>query len=159
MDALTLSHTSPEPITHIRSDGLFGDSLCFAVRPYVMTAAARPQVYRIDLPGDQIVEASTFFYRDDCDKLAGIVAQVVEMVGCDEDAAEDLLSGRRALVDMAEDFNPEQDFEIQRLQAEAAKVLGYRAVKTTDEQGSLYLVSKSGHEADLIDVTNGEADE
>ena len=57
MDALTLYHTSPEPITHIRSDGLFGDSLCFAVRPYVMTAAARPQVYRIDLPGDQIVES------------------------------------------------------------------------------------------------------
>ena len=38
-------------------------------------------------------------------------------------------------------------------------MLGYRAVKTTDEQGSLYLVSMSGHEADLIDVTNGEADE
>lgn len=159
MDALTLYHTSPGPITHIRSDGLFGDSLCFAVRPYVMTAAARPQVYRIDLPCDQIVEASTFFYRDDCDKLAGIVAQVVEMVGCDEDAAENLLSGRRALVDMAEDFDPEQDFEIQRLQAEAAKVLGYRACQTIDEQGVMWLVSMSGHEADLIDVTNGEGDE
>lgn len=60
---------------------------------------------------------------------------------------------------VAEDFDPEQDFEIQRLQAEAAKVLGYRACQTIDEQGVMWLVSMSGHEADLIDVTNGEGNE
>lgn len=157
MDTLTLYHTSPEPITSIDRSGLFGDCLCFASRPYVMTAAAQPRVYRIELPESEVVEASTFFHRDDCDRLAGIVARVAEMVGCDEDAAEDLLSGRQALLDVANEFDPEQDFEIQRLQAEAARALGYRAVQTVDEQGAMWLVSMFGREADLVDVTERDA--
>lgn len=151
---MELFHTSPEKIEHISQDGLFGDFLCFAASPYFMTQADNPVVYRIELADDEVIEAASFFYHDDYALLDGVVAKVMEMVGCDEDTAQDLLSGKASLLDVADEFDPEQDFEIQRLQGEAARALGFRAVETVDEQGAMWLVSMEGceHELEVVEA-------
>ena len=81
MDTLLLYHTSPEPITRIHEHGVFGDFLCFAVRPYYTTCASDPRVYSLEIPKAQIIEARGFFFHEDADKLDPIVQQVVRMVG------------------------------------------------------------------------------
>ena len=154
MDTLLLYHTSPEPITRIHEHGTFGDFLCFAVRPYYTTCAPDPRGYSLEIPKAQIIEARGFFFHEDADKLDPIVQQVVRMVGCDEDIAEDLLSGVKSLSDIdSVESDADLDFHIQRLQGNAARTLGYRAVLTFDEQGSMYLISMLGHEDELRDVT------
>lgn len=149
---MELFHTSPNKIEKVNQFGLFGECLCFSEKPYFMTAAADPVVYRIELDDSEIVEASTFFFRDDCDKLAGLVEEVMELVGCDEDTAQDLLAGTQALLDVADEFDYEMDFEIQKLTGKAGKVLGFRAVETRDEQGAMWLVAMLGHEQDMVEV-------
>lgn len=149
---MELFHTSPEKIISINNHGLFGDFLCFAASPYFMTQADSPIVYRIELSDDDVVDAASFFYRDDYAMLDGVVAKVMAMVGCDEDAAQDLLSGKTSLLEVADEFDPEQDFEIQRLQGEAARALGFRAVEVEDEQGAMWLVAMSGFECELEEV-------
>jgi hypothetical protein len=149
---MELFHTSPDKIEKVNPFGLFGDCLCFSGRPYFMTEAPAPVVYKIELDDSEIVEASSFFYRDDCDKLSGLVEEVMELVGCDEDTAQDLLAGTQSLLSVADEYDPEMDFEIQKLTGKAGKVLGFRAVETRDEQGAMWLVSMSGHEQDLIEV-------
>lgn len=146
---MKLYHTSPEKIQKITYFGLFGDALCFAEQPYFMTAAAAPFVYSIEIDEEEIIDARTFFYREDYEKLAGLVTEIMEMAECDEDTAQDLLSGKAALVDVADEFDAEQDFKIQKLAVQAAEILGYRAVMLRDEQGPMYLVSMLGRESEL----------
>lgn len=146
---MKIYHTSPEKIQQINSFGLFGDALCFAEQPYVMTAAPSPVMYSIEIDEEEIIDACSFFFREDYEKLGGLVTEIMEMVECDEDTAQDLLSGKAALVDVAGEFDAEQDFEIQKMAVQAAKILGYRAVLLRDEQGPMYLVSMLGRESDL----------
>lgn len=149
---MKLIHTSPEKITKITTHGLFGDCLCFSDSTYFMTAASNPVVYSIELNESEIIDARSFFYREDSSALDSIVSEIMGMVGCDEDKAQDLLSGKAALIDIAEEFDAEQDFEIQKMAAQAAKLLGYRAVELRDEQGAMWLVSMLGKEHELVEI-------
>ena len=146
---MKLFHTSPTKIERIHSLGLFGECLCFAARPYFMPVVENPVVYAIEIDEAQVIECRRFFFHEDAAKLQPLVSSVMRMVGCDEDTAEDLLDGRQALLDVAATPNADQDYEIQRLQGLAAKLLGYRAAMTFAEQGSLWLVNMAGHEAEL----------
>ncbi len=139
---MKLFHTSPNEITKIDHLGRFGEFLCFAIDPYEM-AVCETITYSIDLNEDDVVEARTFFYRDDSDKLSDVVAEVMELAECDEDDAEEYLSGRKSHDDA------EIDWDIQKLTGDAGKLLGYRAVMTEDEQGSVYLVAMAGRESEL----------
>ena len=149
---MKLFHTSSTEIKAINTNGLFGEFLCFADSPYFMTEAASPVVYAIEIDENDIIEAGQFFYHEDAAKLQPLVERIMRMVGCDEETAEDLLSGKQALIDIAEDFDYEQDFEIQRLQGLAGKTLGFRAVQTVDEQGTMWLVGMAGRESEMLEV-------
>ena len=141
-------HTSPNKIEKIHSDGALGECLCFSSDPYRMSGA--PCItYRMDFSDNEIIEARTFFYRDDCNLLDSLVIEVMSLVKCDEDTAQDLLSQRDR-----NDINldGEISWKIQGYTGQAAKILGYKAAMANDEQGAVYIVPMRGLESELIEV-------
>ena len=141
---MKLFHTSPEAIAEIHDNGRFGQFLFFSDEVYVMTAGDYT-VHSIEIDEDDIIEAGQLFYHEDAEKLAGLVAQVMEMVGCDEDTAEELISQHQDVHSIECDIEPEDladaSWDIQRITAEAALVLGYRGVEVEDEQGAAYMIA------------------
>lgn len=150
---MQLTHTSPVEITSIDSDGRFGEFLFFAHGEYVMTAGHHI-AYTIDLDDDAVIQAGQLFYHEDSEKLASLVAEVATRYGIDESDAEALIEESKSIYDIdsnveAEDLG-EASWDIQRFTARAAKLLGFRAVAVSDEQGTSYLVDMLGREADLV---------
>ncbi|MBH3308518.1 hypothetical protein I5P84_03475 [Pseudomonas mosselii] len=149
---MQLTHTSPVEITSIDTHGRFGEFLFFAHDEYVMTAGAHI-TYTIDLADDAVIQASQLFYHHDAERLSGLVAEVANRYDIDEADAEALIDESKSIYDIdsnveAEDLG-EASWDIQRFTACAAKLLGFRAVAVSDEQGTSYLVDMLGHEADL----------
>lgn len=137
---ISLYHTGNK-ITTIDPDyGLFGEFLFFSPEP----SHYGDYVYQLDIDENTIIDPDTFFYRDDADKLGGIVKAVMNVCDCDEDEAEELLSQRAHLDD------EEEDWEIQHLTGKAAKQLGYRGAMVPDEHGTSYLIDMAGKEHELI---------
>lgn len=146
---LALYHASPAPIGIIAPDGLFGSLLCFANKPYFMTRAAAAVVYELEIDEDDLLDSASRFRFIDDPAVDAAVAEIAELVGCDESTALDLLSERASLSETDFPFDAELDFSIQRIAGECAVKLGYRGVVLSDEQGSLYLIDMLGREAEL----------
>ena len=149
---MELFHTSPEKIEKVNQYGLFGDCLCFADHPYFMTEVNAPVIYKLELDDSDVIEASMFFFHDDWEKLDGVVADVMELVGCDEDTAQELLSERTSVWEESENADADMAWSMQRMIGKAGKILVYRAVECRDEQGAMWLVSMSGHEHEMVEV-------
>jgi len=83
-----------------------------------------------------------------------LVQQVAQMVGCDEDTAEELIAQREDVHSIDCDVEPEDmadvSWDIQHITAKAAKLLGFRGVEMDDEQGRMTLIDMLGREADLV---------
>lgn len=150
---MTLYHTSPTAITEINSFGRFGEFLFFSDDEYVMTAGDHVVIYSIEMETSEIIEAGQIFCHEDAAKLDGLVEQVMEMVGCDQDTAEDLIAQNEDVHNIDCDVEPEYladaSWDIQRITGEAAVMLGFRGAVMQDEQGAAYLIRMKGHEADL----------
>ena len=149
---MKLIHTSPAVITEINSFGRFGEFLFFAQTEYVMTAGDYI-TYAINLDEDDIIDAEQLFFHKEAEKLAPLVGQIMQMVGCDEDTAEELIAQRESVFFIDTDIEPEDladiSWDIQRITGEAAVLLGFRGVEMEDEQGRAYLINMAGREADL----------
>lgn len=149
---MKLIHTSPVAITEINSFGRFGEFLFFAGDEYVMTAGDYI-TYAIDVEECDIIDAERLFFHEDAEKLGGLVEKVMEMVGCDEDTAEELIAQREDVHRIDTDIEPEDladiSWDIQRITGEAAVLLGFRGVGMEDEQGRAYLIYMAGREEDL----------
>jgi hypothetical protein len=149
---MKLIHTSPAAIAEINSFGRFGEFLFFADGEYVMTAGDHI-TYAIDVEDCDIIDAEQLFFHKDAEKLAGLVEKVMEMVGCDEDTAEELIAQREDVHGIDCDIDPEDladiSWDIQRISGEAAVLLGFRGVEMEDEQGRAYLIHMAGREAEL----------
>lgn len=139
---MELFHTSPAEITNINTFGRFGEFLCFSADVYTMSAG-EVVTYKIEVDDTDIIESSSLFYHEGAEKLSPLVERVMELAGCDEDTAEDLLSQKDDCGDA------ELSWDIQALTAQAAKILGYRGVSMSDEQGTCYMIDMLGHEAEL----------
>jgi len=148
-----LIHTSPAAITEINSAGRYGSFLCFADDEYVMTAGEHI-AYSIDIDESDIIDAEQLFYHDDAEQIDALVQQVAQMVGCDEDTAEELIAQREDVHSIDCDVEPEDmadvSWDIQHITAKAAKLLGFRGVEMDDEQGRMTLIDMLGREADLV---------
>tara|TARA_R110001606_G_scaffold399270_1_gene583264 strand:- start:1371 stop:1799 length:429 start_codon:yes stop_codon:yes gene_type:complete len=140
---MQLFHTSPDAIANIDKFGRFGTFLCFAQDEYVMTAGDHVS-YTLNIEESAIIEADQLFYHEDAEKLQGLVEQVMGMLDCDEDTAEDMLSQKDDCGDA------EMSWDIQRMTAEAAKLLGFRGVSMQDEQGTCYMIDMLGRESELV---------
>jgi len=149
---MKLFHTSPAEITEIHSDGSFGEFLFFSADEYVMTTGDYV-TYAIDIDEGDLIDAEQLFYHEGAEKLAPLVEQVVSMVGCDEDTAEELIAQTADVHGIDCDIDPEDlaevSWEIQRITGEAAVMLGFRGVAMNDEQGRAYLIHMAGRADEL----------
>lgn len=144
---MDLYHTSPTEITAINSHGRFGSHLFFADHVYQMTAGDAV-AYRIELSDDDVIDARSLFYHDDAAKLDGLVAEFAARFDVDADEAEEIIA-ERAQLDGAD---ADASWDVQVFTARAAAILGYRAVKVSDEQGVSWMIDMAGRESDLVRV-------
>lgn len=154
---MKLIHTSPTEITKIDRFGTFGSHLFFSANEYVMTAGSYV-TYEIEISEDEIIEARDLFNNDEWQKALPVVEEVMEEFGVDEQTAMNLLDESELIQDVKDDLNDigEASWKIQRLTAKAAKLIGFRAVEVTDEQGTSWMVDMLGREADLKIYTEEE---
>lgn len=150
---MQLTHTSPTEITSINSRGRFGEFLFFADSEYVMTSG-KHIAYTIEVDDAAVIRAGKLFHHDDAAKLDSLVAEVAARFDIDEDDAEALIEESKSIFDIDSNVEAEDladaSWDIQHYTARAAKMLGFRAVQVTDEQGTAYLVDMLGREADLV---------
>ena len=139
-----LYHTTGRVIESISTTGMFGSFLFFGEE----AAHYGDIMYTIELDSDDVIEPYEFFYREDASKLDNVVSEVMDLFDCDEEAAQDFLS-EKALPSSA---SAEDSWELQKLTAECAQVLGYRAVAVQDEYGTSYMIDMLNHESELVRV-------
>jgi len=140
---MKLFHTSPKKITKINSRGMFGESLCFSSSVYSMSVG-EVIVYSLEIDESEVIEAQRFFYYDDSEKLNDIISQIMDVCEVEEEEAKSFLENK-SNPDDAED-----GFWIQGLMGDAAKILGFKAAQSEDEQGIVYIVPMMGKESELI---------
>ena len=154
---MELFHTSPTKITEINSSGRFGSFLFFAGEAYRM-AAGTVITYKIELDEEEIISASRMFWHDDAEKLTGLVEELAERLGCDADTAEALIEEKTSIYDVADDLGLDAEdladisWDIQHVSARAARLLGFRGVAVSDEQGVSVMVDMAGHESELVEA-------
>lgn len=146
---MQLFHTSPVEITAINGIGRFGSHLFFSDRVYQM-AAGDVVVYSLEIDESDVISAREIYYRDDLDKIQPIIDRVMRQFGVDDDAALDLVCERSDVYDLdGVDDLAEASWDVQGYTAQAAALLGFRAVKVTDESGTSYMIDMAGRLADL----------
>lgn len=144
---MELFHTSPSKIEKIDKHGRFGEFLFFSTNVYVTTARGYV-VYSLDLDEDDVIEARSLFYHEDAEKLDGLVAEFCERFDVDADTAEEIIAEREQL----DSCDCDDQLDVQHFTARAAKILGFRAVRVTDEQGSAYMVDMLGRDGELVEA-------
>lgn len=138
---VTLYHCSFKSELKINKyDGKFGTFLFFGDEP----SYYGDYTYKLEINESELIEASSFFYRDDYEKLDSLIEEVKELVNCDDDDARDYLSQEKSYLE-----NGEIDWEIQHLTAQAARKLGYRGVMVPDEYGISYMIEMFEREYEL----------
>ena len=150
---MQLIHTSPELITKILDDGKFGSFLFFSCNEYVTTAGSYV-TYSIDISDEDVIDVLQLFYHKDAIKLNDLISDVEYMCGVDSDTAEALLEQSVSLFNISSsvdsDSMGEIDWRLQRLSADAGKLLDYRVISMRDEQGTAYMIDMLDKESDLI---------
>jgi hypothetical protein len=142
--AMDLYHTSPVAITRITKNGRFGEFLFFSSRVYTMTAG-EAVVHKIELDDDVIIDARSLFFHEGAAALDGLVAEFCERFGVEAEEAEEIIAERQQL----DSTDSDDLWDVQHFTARAAKLLGFRGVRVSDEQGAAYIVAMLGHEAAL----------
>lgn len=149
---MQLFHTSPTELTAIDNTGRFGEFLFFSAREYVMTAGSHI-TYSVEIDDGAIIAAGRLFYHDDAAKLDGLVAELAARLGVSPETAEALIEESQSVFDL-DHIEPEDAadaaWDVQHCTARAAKLLGFRAVAISDEQGTAYLVDMLGRESELV---------
>ena len=148
----TIFHTSPVEIANIQlpwlSDSPFGDVFFFSQSVYSIGDGARI-TYKMEIEDEEIVNVSQL--TDERGK-ADILDLFDDAFGCqlkDEEVDEFFNADQSvydfvdAVVDYSDDVFfgvGEVDWEIQKIQGEAARRQGFLAAKGRDEQGEVYIV-------------------
>ncbi len=148
---MELFHTSPEKIEAINNNGRFGAFLFFSSKVYVMTAG-KFVTYSIEIDDEQIIDDGRLFFHEDAAKLEPLVAELATLLDVSEDDAEALIEGSKSVYDIGSieaDDAADASWDVQHFTARAAKLLGYRGVQVTDEQGATYMIDMLGYEHEL----------
>lgn len=147
-ERMRLYHTSPEPITAIHGDGLFGSHLFFSSRIYVMTAQSTHVTYAVEIDESDVISAGRLFYHPGAARLDALVAEVAGRFDISAETAEHLIE--ESIAPHEVEGRDIDAWEIQHATARAASILGYRGVAVRDEQGTAYMIDMKGSEADLV---------
>ena len=144
---MRIIHTSPSEITEIRTDGLFGDCLCFSDHEYAMGQVKA--VYAMEIDENSVIRGSDL--EEDGEAEAKAIAELVAITDGE-------LSGEEAFQLLSEESNAwtlladrmdtdaiaDLSWDVQRLQGRIAAEDGFNAFAGSDEQGIVYLVSMTG---------------
>ena len=131
-------HTSPNKIENIDPYGTFGECLFFSSNIYHMSAAST-NVYSIEL--DNVIRASQLYHEDS-------IAKIVERFDVDAELAESLLDGSKSAFEFG--FDGEDDWWLQGVRGECAKLMGYDACEDEDGQGTVFIVPMLNRENHLV---------
>ncbi|WP_162889528.1 hypothetical protein [Pseudomonas parafulva] len=142
---IDLFHTSPTEINEVHAHGRFNEFLFFAHRPYVMTAG-ESVTYSLSIDDGLVIDAGGLFYHEDAAKLASLVDEFCTRFGVDMDTAEEIISERQQL----DSFDADDSWDVQVFTARAAKLLGFRGVAVTDEQGTAYMIDMADRASELV---------
>jgi hypothetical protein len=151
---MELYHSSANEIKKVTASGVFGSFLFFSSE--IGHGAPGDALYKIEIDDEMITDSRTWFYGSEHNwaNLSGMVEQIMDLMSCDEDTAQEYLSQRRD--DIFQIMKPEDardaSWEIQKLTAQAAKALGYRGVKVPDEHGISYMIDMLGRESELVKI-------
>lgn len=139
---ITITHTSPELITKITSNGgcTESDVLFFSLNDYQMSVG-NVYVYDMQIDESKIISVSQLYCEN-------VVAEVAALFSCDEDDAESILDSTKNEWDF--DSDAEKSWRLQGLRARAAKNMGYIAVEDTDENGVVYIICMTDLESKLV---------
>lgn len=152
----TLFHTSPTKIEEIKKTGRFGSFLFFSYAPYKMTASETVVTYGIEIDDGDIISADRLFYHDGAENLSGLIADVVRRFDVSAADAEALIEESASIYDVGSSVEPEDladaAWDIQHITAKAARILGFRAVRVTDEQGGSVMIDMMGREKELLEA-------
>ena len=152
---MELIHTSGGAINEITSSGMFDSFLFFSSKKYVMSIG-KVHTYSVEIDEDSIIDANLLFYHEDAEKLDEIVTEFCKSFEIsDRDLAEDLISERADLLDITDEdgsykYDAERGWEVQLFTARAARILGFRGVQVTDEQGAAYMIDMLNKENELV---------
>lgn len=136
----TVFHTSEVEIKEIRDTDLFGDVLFFSDSVYRMNPNASI-VYSLEIADDEIWSQWELFRSRDEDVRAAIERASQELADCcgiDADTAEEWLTDEDAK------FDCEHGWAVQKYLGKLAKYAEITAIKSRDEQGTVYIVPMSG---------------
>lgn len=135
---MKLYHTSPKLIEKINKSGMFGECLCFSSSVYSMSVGA-VHVYSLEIDESEVIDDFDF----DKDDAPQAIQHMMNVLECDEDEALEYLNGKTH-----DDY--EMAWFVQGKMGEAAKEAGYRAARSRDEQGAVYIVPMFEKETDLV---------
>lgn len=149
---MKLIHTSPTKISNLNESGRFGSFLFFSPVEYVMTAGQH-FAYEIDINEEELIESSRLFYDENASLLQDLVSEIADRYDVSESVAEALLEESKSIYDIESNIDVEdlgeESWNIQKLTAQAAKILGYRGVAVKDERGISYMINMEGRESEL----------
>lgn len=117
--------------------------------------------HAVEIDDSRIIEASMLWYEDDTSALAPIVADVMRVIGVDEETACDLLDESTTVDDIAGDLDMDSmdvidnNIYMQKMTANASEALGYLGVAITDENGTSYMLPASVLEG-VVGLTSEE---
>jgi hypothetical protein len=144
---MQITHTSPVEITEIRTDGLFGDCLCFSDSEYAMGEVNA--VYALEIDEDSVIRGCDLESDGNAEMKA--IAELISITDGElsEDEAFELLTEESnawsLLADrMSTDAIADLCWDVQRLQGRIAAEDGFDAFAGRDEQGTVYIVSMTG---------------
>lgn len=153
MEMIEVFHTSDVEIVEIKEQyGLFNEFLFFSWQPYSMSSVCSKIIYKMEIDKDSLISAGSLFYDDDYEKLDGLVEEFCEEFGVEKETAEYIISEAGSVYefDNIDTSDGSAAWKAQLYTARAAKILGYRGVIVTDEQGTAYMIDMLGKESDLI---------
>ncbi len=143
---MIIYHTSPRKITEIRSDGVFGSGLFFALDPYWMKFSEDGYIYSLDRDNLNILEIGDVAYDSEMwEKSEKLLCKMAKCLGVSNasEALEDMETGEHTKHDC------DLSFLSQKYALDLAKNLGFDGVELRDEQGTAYLIDMTN----LLDAT------
>lgn len=154
---MKLYHTSPAIISKIEKYGSFDDCLFFSQDVYYMTSDIdNAKIYSIDIDETKILDLQSFQFSEKYtqyeETINVILSKIENRLDITNEQAFDLLFDNISLYDLKElnEDMQEDSWWIQAQQGSLAKKIGYEATKSTDEQGTVYIVPMLDREKDLI---------
>lgn len=152
-----LYHSSPDSKLKVTKSGRFGEFLFFGSSTG-MGPGAGGHNYRIEVPKEEIIEASSLFFQEDASKLDGLVKKVMAQFSVDQEMAMGLIDQTVNVYDVADKLGidiadiSDVSYDLQKMAAQAAQKLGYRGVEVPDEHGTSWMIDMLGKESELTPV-------